>query len=225
MLITKYDDVRDLVWEIQKKYWISELPVDVFKLCSFMGHTVMSYRKGAEILKLLRLDDRCAITDGFTTVLDGRFHIFYNDKLSRRRNRFTVAHELGHICCGHITLSTGGVTVINREINPDIHEDNPYELAANIFASRLLAPACVLWGLHIRDADTISRICDISMPAAESRKRRMDTLYKREKYWLETKGKSCFLQSPVEKLIYERFENYMYHERFNLVDIYRDEDE
>ena len=67
------------------------------------------------------------------------------------------------------------------------------------FASRLLAPACVLWGCGVRSAEDIERLCDISRAAAEFRWSRMQELYRRQR----------FLTSPLERLVYAQFEDYI----------------
>lgn len=70
--------------------------------------------------------------------------------------------------------------------------DNPIEQTANVFASRLLAPACVLWGCGVQSAEDIAQLCDISRAAAEFRWSRMQELYRRQR----------FLTSPLERLVY-----------------------
>ena len=108
------------------------------------------------------------------------------------RQRFTCAHELGHIILGHV----GRYDLVCREPAPG---DNPIEQAANVFASRLLAPACVLWGCGVQSAEDIAQLCDISRAAAEFRWSRMQELYRRQR----------FLTSPLERLVYAQFENYI----------------
>jgi len=61
-----------------------------------------------------------------------------------------------------------------------------------VFASRFLAPACVLWGLNVHTAADIARFCEISKEAAEIRAKRMAELYKR----------NMFLTSPLERRVY-----------------------
>ena len=69
------------------------------------------------------------------------------------------------------------------------------EQAANVFASRLLAPACVLWGCGVRTPEEIAALCRISYQAARFRAERMELLYRRGR----------FLTSPMERELYERF--------------------
>lgn len=90
------------------------------------------------------------------------------------RKRFTVAHELGHIVLGHVRHDSvacrDGVTLWNMGNQT---EPAPEETAANIFASRLLAPACVLHALDIHTAGEIASVCGLSNMAAEARTKRM----------------------------------------------------
>lgn len=68
-----------------------------------------------------------------------------------------------------------------------------------MFAGRLVAPACVLWGCNARTPEQITKLCDISLDAARLRADRMRVLYKREK----------FLSSPLEKKVYQQFEAFI----------------
>lgn len=176
----KYKQSRDLVWEILIREGITELPVNVVSLCRKMGIRVQYYTPQ---------DDN----DGCSTILLGTPRIFVSNRRSPERQRFTIAHELGHILLGHIG---GGVALVNREPSPT---DNPIEHEANVFASRLLAPACVLWGLDLHDATDIARVCRISMQAAAYRAQRMEELYRRNN----------FLLHPLERRVYQQFWPYI----------------
>ena len=180
-----YKKSRDLSWKIILQEGIKELPVNVSALCRQLGITVRLYEP---------IDDN----SGYSAVLLGRPVIFVSSSEPVRRQRFTAAHELGHILNGDL----GKYELVNREPSPD---DNPIEQAANVFASRLLAPACVLWGIGVQSAKEISELCDISMPAAEFRWERMKELYKRDK----------FLTSPLERDVFERFKNFIEKNRLN----------
>ena len=170
-----YKKSRDLAWEVLLNERVSELPVNVSALCRHMGIDVKLYEPVDQ-------------NSGFTKVAFGRPVIFVSSSEPVRRQRFTAAHELGHILNGDL----GKYELVNREPSPD---DNPIEQAANVFASRLLAPACVLWGCGVQSAKEISELCDISMPAAEFRWERMKELYQRDK----------FLTSPLEREVYNHF--------------------
>lgn len=176
----KYKQARNLTWEILIQERITALPVNVVSLCRQMGIRVQYYTPH---------DDN----DGYSTIFLGTPRIFVSKKCTPERQRFTIAHELGHILLGHVG---GTVELVNREPSPT---DNPIEQEANVFASRLLAPACVLWGLDLHNAVDIARVCRISVQAASYRAQRMAELYRRGK----------FLSHPLERQVYHQFLPYI----------------
>lgn len=192
----RYEKSRDLAWQILINQNISSLPVKISSICRSMGYVVTSYERGHDIIMRMDLSDRTEDNDGFTA----NGIIFYNQQCTVQRIRFTVAHELGHI------LLHNGSGIYNRE---PADNDNPIEHEANIFASRLIMPACVLWALGVQTAEQISQICDVSMPAAEFRMKRLNTLYAREDEYIQTHGHSCFLMSPLEREVYKQFKEYI----------------
>ena len=171
----KYKESRDLAWRVLLNEGVTELPVQVTAVCRQMGLRVSYFEPEGE-------------SDGYSTILFSNPRIFVSSKCSPERQRFTIAHELGHILLGHV----GKYELVNREPSPS---DNPIEHEANVFASRLLAPACVLWALDAYDPDRIAKICRISHQAAYFRSERMQKL----------KGRGKFLTSPLERQVYEQF--------------------
>lgn len=171
----RYKVSRDLAWQILLREHVCALPVSVFNLARGMGINVTYY-------------DSTTDDDGYSMNLRGKPTIFVNRNVSNGRKRFTAAHELGHILLGHV----GKHTLVNREPSAS---DNPIEQEANVFASRILAPACVLWALNVQTPEEIAALCDISLPAARYRMERMRILYARDK----------FLTSPLEQRVYEQF--------------------
>ena len=192
----KYQKSRDLSWRILINHGITQLPVKVSDICRANQIKVTSYKSGYELIKDCGLVHNTVNSDGFTF---GKI-IFYNEQCSIPRQRFTVAHELGHI------LLHNGQSVYNREPS---EKDIPIEAEANVFASRILAPACVLWGIGVTSAKQISEICNISMQSAEFRFKRLSELYEREKQFMQEYNKSCFLMSPLERAVYNQFLDYI----------------
>lgn len=174
-----YQNARDAVWRLLIDLKVGELPVRPGAMCRTLGIKVRYYTP----------EDG---NDGMSFLNDGVPTILVSSAAPLSRQRFTAAHELGHILLGHV----GRYQLVNREPSP---QDNPIEQAANVFASRLLAPACVLWGCNARTPEQIAGLCDISMQAAQFRAERMELLYQRNK----------FLTSPLERQVYQRFADYI----------------
>lgn len=174
-----YQYSRDAAWRILIDCHATALPVRALAICQALGIPVR----------------RTSLTDapeGRSVALNGRPVILLAEGPSPERRRFTLAHELGHIILGHV----GRVGLLNREPSP---EDDPLEQAANVFASRLLAPACVLWGCNVQSAAEIAQLCGISKTAAQFRWERLQLLYQRGK----------FLTSPLERQVYAQFRPYI----------------
>lgn len=192
-----YDDykrARDLSWRVLLNTGTRELPVKVSRICRGYGVTLRSYQVGAPLIRELGLEAQCDISDGFTVRSGNRCYVFYNMEQPPGRVRFTIAHELGHVLLGH--LGDGELTVYNRESSS---EDAPEEHTANVFASRLLAPACVLHALGAVTPEQIAAVCDISMAAARFRAGRMGVLEQRGKYGA----------SPLERQVLAQFRSYI----------------
>lgn len=209
MTYINYQKARDAAWEILIKNNVTSLPVKISSICKNSGIVLLPYSKADPIIELGGLREERINNDGFSTILNSSIQqlhcIFYDDLgCSRQRQRFTIGHELGHFLCGHVR--EWQATHRNKE--PSV-SDSPIETQANIIASRILAPACVLWALHVRDAETIAKLCDISLQAAQWRLKRLNHLYEREKVFLEKYGKTCFLQSPLERKVFEQFQPFI----------------
>lgn len=184
-----YKTARDKAWEIIFKYGVNELPISLNELCRHMGILLFSYTSGIKMIKKYKLELYME-NDAFSTIIQNNYVIFYDESKPVRRRRFTVAHEIGHIVLGHVTPTS--IACRNSVTCWNCGEDtgpNPCEAAANIFASRLLAPACVLWALGVHSASEIESLCGLSKQAAQIRAQRMEALYR----------KNYFLRSPLEQ--------------------------
>ena len=184
MIYGKYKDARNAAWQCLIDYNVTSMPVSVLDIAKSAGIRVI---KNSMVKWLLPSES------GISIVISNKWFIVYDDSNSRQRCRFTVAHELGHIFLGHELKKRGNLTQTIRD------SESFAEQEANIFASRLLAPACVIWALGLRTANEISSVCDISHSAAEFRAERMETLYKRNK----------FLSAPLERKVYSNFGSFI----------------
>ena len=199
-----YKNSRDIAWQLLIKHEISSLPVNLSKICKAEHIRLFSYKEGARLIQKLQLEEHMVDNDAFSI---GRV-IFYDDKKIIARRRFSIAHEMGHI----FLHSCQEATVYNREPMPS---DDPPEAEANIFASRLLAPLCVLHYLNVQNAKDISQLCNMSMTAAQIRFKRLSEIRERDKASRATKGHGCFLLSPYERAVYKQFTAFIEAHRKN----------
>lgn len=189
-----YQRARDAAWRILLDCKIDCLPVDLNTICRKLKIRIMTYGQGAKIIERANLGQIAPRTDGLTFYIGRTPFVLFDERMPPARAKFTVAHEVGHIILEHV--QPGGVTATNREPHPG---DAPEERAANQFAARLLAPACVLWGLDVHTPEEIVALCHISRQAAQFRADRMDELYRRNK----------FLTSPLEREVYRQFQPFI----------------
>ena len=194
MSYDNYKSARDMAWKILLECGINTLPVRPSIICDYYGWTLTDYQTGAPSLALLGLSGLTERTDGFCAVTKNHTYIFFDSTLPAGRQRFTIAHEIGHLALGHV--APGGVTTVNREPEPG---DSPIERQANQFAARLLAPACVLHELGATTPDAIQRACGLSRQAAEFRAARIQELERRNRYYT----------SPLERQVLQQFASHI----------------
>ena len=183
----KYKEARDAAWRVLIDNNIRELPVSLSQIAKNNGITIV---KDSEA-KMLSPG-----VSGMSILEDGKWYIVYNDTESAGRRKFTIAHELGHIFLGHELKGVHRRTF--AKVRPQEEKD------ADSFAVRLLAPACVLWGLGLHTAEEIQKACGLSRAAAEHRAKRMEVLYERNK----------FLTSRLERQVWENFSEWVEKNKF-----------
>lgn len=180
----RYEKARNASWQILIDYKICALPVDVVDIANRAGIAIV---KDSDVHELNDNESGAGIYDG------NNWYVVYDDRMGKGRIRFTIAHELGHIFLGHPLKEEH-----NSRRSFDINKPT-IETQADIFASRLLSPACVLWGLQVHTVEEIMNYCQVSRKAAEIRLERMEELYKRNK----------FLTSPLEQQVFDQFRDFI----------------
>ncbi len=147
---------NNLVPEEPRYFEVRKLAIDTLLSCKFAFIPVspagimmqlfkgriafMNYSRLANIKKcsIDKISDELQTKDAVTHKINGKYLIIYNDTiLTEERQRFTLAHELGHIICGHLELDEDLMHL------PD-HKHEILEKEANAFASELLAPTFLL---------------------------------------------------------------------------------
>ena len=178
----KYKEARDAAWRVLIDNDIRELPVSLFQIAR---------NNGIKIVKDSEAKMLSPGVSGMSILEEGQWYIVYNDEENAGRRRFTIAHEMGHIFLGHELRG------VHRRTFARVRPQE--EIDADSFAVRLLAPACVLWGLNIHTAEEIQKVCGLSRAASEHRAKRMEVLYERNK----------FLTSPLERQVWENFKEWI----------------
>ncbi len=168
-----YKSARNMSWECLIRCAVNELPVRPVAVAKVYG-------------VVCRFADSNALqgSTGLLRATDSKPCIFVDSSQPAQRQRYTIAHELGHYLLGHLD----GVPASEER-----------EYAAERFAADLLMPACVLWGLSVHTAEEIAELCNVSMRAAQIRAERMEVLYQRNK----------FLLHPLERKVYAQFGNFI----------------
>ena len=180
-----YQRVRNASWKCLIDFNVVSLPVSSIDIAKQAGIKVV---KNSIAHKLSEVEFSISVYQPAKT----RWAIIYDDTLDANEYRWSVAHELGHILLGHEYKCTNGT--FSFETAP-----NKLEIDADKFALRLLAPACVIWGLGLQSSDDIAHICGIPARYASKRAARMRELYQRDK----------FLSSSMEKKVYENFSSWI----------------
>ena len=175
-----YKNVRNASWQCLIDCQINSLPTSLSDICKhFNIRIVKNNNLGTNQLK----DNE----QGKTAIFQNQFILVVRDTDPMCIQRYTIAHEIGHILLGK----------------------NISEYEAERFAIGILAPACVIWALDIHEPEDIANLCNISITSARIRAERMELLYKREQEFIRTRGHSSFLQSPLERQVYQQFKPFI----------------
>lgn len=113
MSMRQYKTARDLAWRVILECGVDRLPVKPSEICRHYGWVLADYRSGSRSIEALGLSEPMGQTDGFCTVTKHHTYIFFDSSLPVGRQRFTVAHEIGHLLLGHV--KPGAAMVENRE--------------------------------------------------------------------------------------------------------------
>ena len=182
-----YKKVRDASWQALIDNKVGRLPVSMVQIAN---------NNGIKLLKDSQVHESRNGEAGISMYDGEQWFIVYDDSLPLGRKRFTIAHEIGHIFWGHPLIAGFHARTTGENLTQT-------ETEANVFASRFLAPACVLWGLNAHTATEIGHFCEISAEAAGIRAKRMAELYRR----------NMFLTSPLERQVYSQFKDFIEQNR------------
>lgn len=140
--------------DVLKAHWDGKLPVNPL---------VIAERMGIEV----RASSPLAIESGHYRYRDGFPLITYNPNEAPVRQRFTLAHEIGHHVHGDIDAPRDTSEQFNSRSR------DPREVAANRFAAALLMPAALVKHLvrekRIADLARLAKSFGVSTAAMEFR--------------------------------------------------------
>lgn len=148
---------RSVANQVLAKHWLPRtLPVDPFVIANELGFVIKTSFNGSGLYK----PDEGAI--------------YYNPSEPYVRQRFTVAHELGHHLFGHGERPRDNAGAFN------MFNFDPVEAQANRFAAELLMPAAsVEYFVRTLGVTSISRMAsefDVSEVAMRNRLKNMGYL-------------------------------------------------
>ncbi len=196
-------------WDILLGINAKTLPVSVRDICAYLKIRTLSYRNADKFAEENHLSDYMK-NDAFSFKEGSSFTLLYDESLPEDELRIAILHEVAHIVSGHCMTENdsfdGRCTTYNKVSGKDSDE---VEDAAYYFATKLLAPACVLWALKIRTYKEIEELCSLPRKYARLRADRMEELYKREKHLLAKEGKTCFLRNRHEAAVLENFKPFI----------------
>lgn len=201
----RYQDARDAAWRTLLRFSARALPVDVRGIAAALGLSLHPFPDAQEEPRLHALVSRAMGSANCVSLRLGRaWHCFLSPGITEESHiRFALAHELGHLILAHETyaVSPGVRAFQGRENAADLIEDprGLDDYAADIFAIRLLAPACVLQALGADTPARIGALCGLPPRASALRAERMTLL--------ETRN--AFFSHPLERQVYDRFRPYL----------------
>lgn len=181
--------INNLVLKLYSQLPRITYPLDLNEVLSLIPNCkLMSYQKFADI-------NHCSVNDvvalcqsksGCThyDVETNRYLILVNlaETSNYGRRRWTIAHEIGHIACGHHILSA--VDKIAENSFAQINNQD-YEIEADYFAVTLLSPLPLFKAFEIQSARDIQNTFGLSAEASNIR-------LKEYKIWLRNHRKTAW---------------------------------
>jgi Zn-dependent peptidase ImmA (M78 family) len=136
----RLSQVEDIAIDVLRKNDCLELPIDVFCIARKEGINTVEHEFGEDIYGILVLKD-------------SKYTIGYSKNNVPVRQRFTIAHELGHYFLGHnkdglkidtLSKNYSSVATVFLRSNESSSGEILQEREANAFAAALLMPQSLL---------------------------------------------------------------------------------
>lgn len=149
---------------------VRSLPLNLSEIAQQNNWILLPYEKNIEVAHVLMKNNSNSDCESFTCVYKDTPIIIYKRCSNIGRLRFTIAHEFGHITLLHLEKLT----------------NDEYEHEANMFAARILMPMCVIKETKAYTPESISKLCGVSLTAANYRANRLKDLLKKNKFYTST---------------------------------------
>ena len=142
--------------EVLDEYWDGSLPVNPISIAQALGIAVY---KNPNLTMSGMLAER-----------KGGPAIIYNSNEATTRQRFTIAHEIGHYALGHGLSFRDGTNEFN------LHNYEVPEVEANRFAAELLMPGDVVERYALKRRQTLASLAKLFDVSRVAMKIRLQTL-------------------------------------------------
>lgn len=145
---------REKAHSILSMYRVTEPPVDVINISNRLGFTVIPFDFPETMSAVIKIEGDKKI-------------IAVNKNKPEVRQRFSIAHELGHYLSGHDNFSHENETHVERDkkyLDPHHREEEE----ADEFAAELLVPESMVKNdvlVNKLDAVTLAKKYNVSQPA------------------------------------------------------------
>lgn len=155
--------VKEQANEFLIRHDVKKCPVDVDRIARELKYSIMYYGESQDIINQLHVSDYTE-QEGFSAYVAGKGYIFLRDdlRLNKARRRVVIAHELGHI---EMHYSSGSKRIVVGDVT-EIQVQLQREEEADDFARYLLAPAQILYDMHVIFPGDIAQYCDIDTDTA-----------------------------------------------------------
>lgn len=122
---------REKAHNILSMFKIAEPPVDVIKIANLLGFKVVPFDFPETMSAIIKIEESKKV-------------IAYNQNKPEVRQRFSIAHELGHYLSGHESFSHENLTFIDDKSKRYLDPHHREEEEADEFAAELLMPETML---------------------------------------------------------------------------------
>lgn len=152
-----YDSMKSIEYPVRPETLLPFVP----KNCRILSYRELANAAGCPVEEVALL---CKSSSGATHLEQGadRFLILYNADMNPGRVRWTVTHEIGHVCLGHLE-AMGDNEAAYTEQGGSVSQ---FESEADYFVWNLLAPLPIMREMGIGSAEEIRSVYGLSKQAA-----------------------------------------------------------